>query len=189
MAGQEAKKDGNLMELLIPLAVVTVLGGGGGWFMGSSLLAPTEAPKTGAQTAKASESPPHGAEASQHGDGGHGKGEAQGHEQAAEAAKEPDHPESLQVKELPAIVTNLAASKNWVRLQAAIVFDPKVLPHAETLIPELMSDLTGFLNTLDVGDVEGPDGLRRLREELNERALIRSERHVHELVIESLVIQ
>lgn len=205
MAGQETKKgDGGLMELLIPLAVVTVLGGGGGWFLGFSMLAPTDPAKNGTETARAAEAEkPKAAEGSAHAEkegsdhakpahgeaGGHGKADAHEQDHGEEKPKPPDKPESLQVKELPAIVTNLAASKNWVRLQAAIVFDPKVLPHAETLIPELMSDLTGFLNTLEIGDVEGPDGLRRLREELNERALIRSERHVHELVIESLVIQ
>jgi hypothetical protein len=42
MAGQDAKKSGGLMELLIPLVAVTALGGGGGWFLGTSALAPKE---------------------------------------------------------------------------------------------------------------------------------------------------
>lgn len=184
MANQDAKNDSGLMGLLIPLVAVTLLGGGGGWFVGFSMLAPKEAAKTETTgsakgTAKAPE-----------GDAGHGgKADAHGQAHAEETAKPADHPESLQVKELPPIVTNLSVGKNWVRLQTAIVFDPQELKHAETLIPELMSDLTAFMNTLDLRDIEGPDGLRRLREELNERALIRSDHHLRELVIESLVIQ
>jgi flagellar FliL protein len=185
MAGPETTKGGGLKELLIPIVAMTVIGGGGGWFLGFSLLAPKDPPRAGAELTPKTEAEPHGAEPSHDGAGAHGKE----HGPDKEAAKAPDPPETLQVKELPPIVTNLAAGKNWVRVQAAIVFDPKALPHAETLIPELMSDLTGFLNTLEVGDIEGSDGLRRLREELNERALIRSERHVRELVVESLVIQ
>lgn len=202
MAGQEKAKSGGLMELLVPLVAVTALGGGGGWFLGFSMLAPREPAAIEAETPKAAEAEPHAGKESPgqakaaHGEAG-GHGEASGHakadaheqEHGREKPKAPDKPEALQVKELPPIVTNLAVAKNWVRLQAAIAFDPHELPHAETLIPELMSDLTAFINTLDLRDIEGPDGLRRLREDLNERASIRSEGHVRELIVESLVIQ
>lgn len=184
MANQDANKDSGLMGLLIPLVAVTLLGGGGGWFLGFSALTPKEPAKT-----ETTDGEKDAAKAS-HGDTSHGgKADAHGQAHDEEAPKPAEHPESLQVKELPPLVTNLAVGKNWVRLQAAIVFDPQELKHAETLIPELMSDLTAFMNTLDLPDVEGPDGLRRLREELNERALIRSDHHLRELVIESLVIQ
>ena len=71
----------------------------------------------------------------------------------------------------------------------AIVLDPQEIKHADRLTPELMSDFTAFLNTLELRDIEGPDGLRRLQEELNERAHIRSEGLVHELIVESMVVQ
>jgi flagellar protein FliL len=188
MAGQDAKKSGGLMELLIPLVAVTALGGGGGWFLGSSALSPKEWGKPeidkaepAAEGGKVASKPNHGAVA--HGNAAHGD------EHGKPAAPGDERPESLQSKELPAIVTNLGGGKSWVRLQTAMVFDPHELKHADTLVPELMSDLTAFINTLDVRDIEGSDGLRRLQEELNERAKIRSEGHVHELIVESLVVQ
>lgn len=189
MAKQDTNAEGGVKELLVPLVVVTLLGGGGGGFLGFSMLAPKEPPRTEARVTETPAVDPDATKAA-HGDAGHGaKAEAHGQEHGSDAAKAPDGSETLQVKELPPIVTNLATTRILVRLQTAIVFDPQELKHAETLIPELMSDLTAFMNTLDLRDIEGPDGLRRLREELNERALIRSERHVRELVIESLVIQ
>jgi flagellar FliL protein len=94
------------------------------------------------------------------------------------------------VKELPAVVTNLAgAERHWVRLQSAIIYDPEELPHIEPLIAELTSDITAFLGTLEIANIEGPDGLRRLQEELSERVATRSDRHVQGFVIETMVVQ
>jgi flagellar basal body-associated protein FliL len=99
-------------------------------------------------------------------------------------------PVRLQVRELPPIVTNLARpAKSFVRLQSAIVYDASELPHIEPLVATLMGDITAFLGTLDVASLEGPDGLRRLQEELSERAAIRSERRLREFIIETLVVQ
>jgi flagellar protein FliL len=190
MAGQDAKKSGGLMELLVPLVAVTALGGGGGWFLGASALAPREtvglaSGRDGTSDRDRNDGKP--AAKGDHGAGAHGGEAPHGVEHGKAAAH--DRPEALQSKELPAIVTNLSGGKSWVRLQAALIFDPHELKHAETLIPELMSDLTAFISTLELRDIEGSDGLRRLQEELNERARIRSEGHVREFIVESLVVQ
>ncbi len=101
-----------------------------------------------------------------------------------------DAPTKLAVRELPPIVCNLAApERSWIRLQSAIVFDPHDLFNAEALVAELMSDVTTYLRTLSVAEIEGAEGLRRLQEELSARAATRSERRVKEFVIESLVVQ
>lgn len=204
MAGSQEKSKGGLMSLIIPIVAVTLIGGGGGAFLGFSVFAPSEPEKgkaagQGAQNAPEKEtaeapakapakSDAHGKEA--HGKDAHGKDAhgAEGHGKDAEdAAKEPP---LLQVKELPPVVTNLGGEKKgWVRLQSAIVYDAHENPHVESLIPSLMSDITAFLNTLDMSAIEGPDGLRRLQEELSERAATRSERNVKEFIIESLVVQ
>ncbi len=76
-----------------------------------------------------------------------------------------------------------------MRLQSAIVYDAHETEHPESLIPAIMSDITAFMSTVDVSSIEGADGLRRLQEELGERAATRSERHVKEFIIESLVVQ
>lgn len=96
----------------------------------------------------------------------------------------------LTVRELTPIVTNLAEpATNWIRLQSAIVFDPAELPHPEKVIAELTSDITGYLRTVPLTSLEGADGLRRLQEELSERAMIRSNGKIHEFIVETMVVQ
>ena len=96
----------------------------------------------------------------------------------------------LTVRELTPIVTNLAEpATNWIRLQSAIVFDPDELPHPEKVIAELTSDITGYLRTIPLTSLEGADGLRRLQEELSERATIRSHGKIHEFIVETMVVQ
>jgi hypothetical protein len=137
----------------------------------------------------------HGAAAGGHGDssGGHGAA-AGGHGDSPGANAKPSaaHRGDAKghVKELPAIVTNLSGGeRHWVRLQSAIIYDPEELPHIEPMIAELSADITAFLGTLNLSNIEGPDGLRRLQEELSERVAIRSERRVRGFLIETLVVQ
>jgi flagellar FliL protein len=128
-------------------------------------------------------------------DGGHGGGHGGGH--AAGNPKPPTPPHArpidfavMTVRELPPVVTNLAKPETaWIRLQAAIVFDPKDFPHAEKLTPEILSDITAYLRSLSIESLEGADGLRRLQEELDERVAIRSEHKVREFIIETMVVQ
>ncbi|BDV33018.1 hypothetical protein SS37A_05470 [Methylocystis iwaonis] len=94
------------------------------------------------------------------------------------------------MKELAPIVTNLSdGNSSWIRLQVAIVYDPDALTHPDILISELTGDIVAYLRSLSLRSIEGSAGLRRLNEELSERASIRSEGAVQELVIQSLVVQ
>jgi len=91
---------------------------------------------------------------------------------------------------LPPVVTNLADPPDaWVRLQAAIVFDTKAVPAPDVLASQIAEDFLGFLKTLTVAQIGGASGLQHLREDLNERASIRSEGRIRELIIQSLVVQ
>jgi flagellar protein FliL len=91
---------------------------------------------------------------------------------------------------LPAVVTNLADPPDaWVRLQAAIVFDTKAVPQPDVLAAQIAEDYLGFLKTLTVAQIGGASGLQHLREDLTERASIRSEGRIRELIIQSLVVQ
>lgn len=112
--------------------------------------------------------------------------------QEATTSHPPSHqtPSRLIVRELSPIVTNLAEpANNWIRLQSAIVFNPDDLPHPEKTIAELTSDITGYLRTVSLSSLEGADGLRRLQEELSERATIRSNGKIHEFIVETMVVQ
>jgi flagellar protein FliL len=92
--------------------------------------------------------------------------------------------------EMPPIVTNLGAPKDtWIRLEASIIFDAKAVPHPETLADEIASDELAYLRTVSLSQIEGPIGLQNIRQDLNERAAIRSNGKVSELIIRTLVVQ
>lgn len=159
--------DGAFMQTLLPLAAATIIGVGGGGFLGFSILAPMAGAR-GPESASAVET------ASSH----------------ADSARKPEPAPKLEMKELPPVVTNLAGDgKSWIRLQSAIVYEKGALPDIEPLVAALMSDIAAFLGTLDLQAIQGPGGLRRLQEDLNERAAIRSDRRIRELIVETLVVQ
>jgi flagellar FliL protein len=92
--------------------------------------------------------------------------------------------------EMPPIVTNIGSPKDtWIRLEASIVFDAKTVEHPETLAEDIAGDELAYLRTVALAQVEGPIGLENIRQDLNERAAIRSAGKVSELVIRTLVVQ
>jgi flagellar FliL protein len=92
--------------------------------------------------------------------------------------------------ELPPIITNLAdPSETWVRLQTAIILDTAQGRKPELISAEVAEDILGYLRTISLASIQGPSGLRHLREDLNERARIRSDGKVRELVIRGLAVQ
>lgn len=178
-------------QTLIALAALTVIGAGSGGLLGlaleggvsleprsaEQLLATKGMTKAGSEKQRRSAEPANGAD-----DNGQRTSEA-GHAETASR-------QSMQVKEMPPIVTNLAVPEtSWVRLQAAIVYDAKAVPNPDLLATELMADIVTFLRTVSLASIEGADGLRALREDLSERATIRSEGRVHEFIIQALVVQ
>jgi flagellar FliL protein len=97
---------------------------------------------------------------------------------------------TMNVKELPSIVTNLAGPDHvMIRLQAAILFDAKVIANPDVLASQISDDVLAFLTTVSSSQIEGASGLQHLREDLGDRAKIRSEGRVRELIIETLVVQ
>jgi len=97
---------------------------------------------------------------------------------------------TISVKELPSIVTNLAAPEHvMIRLQAAILFDAKAVQNPDVLGKQIADDILAFLTTASESQIEGASGLQHLREDLNDRAKVRSEGRVLELIIETLVVQ
>jgi flagellar protein FliL len=126
-----------------------------------------------------------------------GAGAGAGFEAMRPAASEAEKPKEavvaappLGVYDLPPIVTNLGSPQDtWIRLEGSLVFDPKALPHPEAMAGKIGEDLLAYLRTATLKQLEGPVGLQSLRQDLNERAAIRSEGRVRELVIRTLVMQ
>jgi flagellar protein FliL len=94
------------------------------------------------------------------------------------------------IVDLPPIVTNLGAPQDtWIRLEGSIIFDPKALSHPEALASQIGDDVLAYLRTVTLRQLEGPIGLENIRQDLNERAAIRSGGKVRALVIRTLVVQ
>lgn len=94
------------------------------------------------------------------------------------------------IVDLPPIVTNLGAPQDtWIRLEGSIIFDPKTLPHPEAVAGQIGDDVLAYLRTVSLRQLEGPIGLENIRQDLNERAAIRSGGKVRAFVIRTLVVQ
>ena len=88
-------------------------------------------------------------------------------------------------------MTNLAGpdATSWIRLQTAIVYSKADAPQIDVLAAKIADDVLAVVRTLTLAQLQGASGLELLREDLNERASIRSDGHIRELMIEMLVIQ
>lgn len=90
---------------------------------------------------------------------------------------------------LEPIVTNLSdPSDVWIRIESVLVLDIEA-PDPEILAKKVSEDMLAFLRTVSLPELQGASGLLHLKEDLNDRALIRDDDAVHELIIESLVLQ
>jgi flagellar protein FliL len=92
--------------------------------------------------------------------------------------------------DMPPIVTNIANPADiWVRLEASIVFDPKALPHPDVVAAEIATDELAYLRTVSVSELQGPIGLENIRQDLRDRASVRSGGKVTDLLLKTLVLQ
>src|SRR5271170_3043447 len=107
---------------------------------------------------------------------------------ADKAGESPAEPSTI--VDLPPIVTNLGAPQDtWVRLEGSIIFDPRTLPHPDAVAGRIGDDILAYLRTVSLRQLEGPIGLENIRQDLNERAAIRSDGKVRAFVIRTLVVQ
>jgi flagellar protein FliL len=91
---------------------------------------------------------------------------------------------------LAPITTNLASPPNtWVRLETAAVMKEQSGNESEAMIAEVTEDIVAFLRTVPLEQLEGPSGFQHLREDLNDRARVRSKGRVSELIVQGLVIE
>ena len=88
---------------------------------------------------------------------------------------------------LEPILTNLAhPSDTWVRTELSLMSDAP-LPAGDA--EAVGQDLLAFLRTLRLDQVEGPSGFLALREELDERAAMRTEGRVRRVLIRTLLFE
>lgn len=96
----------------------------------------------------------------------------------------------IELRKVPAVVTNLANSAtDWVRIEASIVFERGAKKDPDLLVAETRQDMLSYLRTVSLAQIQGASGLVHLREDVNERAKIRSGSLIKEVIIETLVVQ
>ncbi|QOZ28793.1 MULTISPECIES: flagellar basal body-associated FliL family protein [Bradyrhizobium] len=97
---------------------------------------------------------------------------------------------SARLRKLSPVVTNLAAPpNNWARVEASMVTETMNDEEAGILAAHISEDIVAYLRSATVAQFEGARGLQHLRDDLTERANVRSSGKVRELIIETLVIQ
>lgn len=122
-------------------------------------------------------------------------------EQVEDAVRQKDSAEEKPVAEpkytgpahllpLAPMLTNLAEPSDvWIRIEGSVVFDDEEIAGDEVLAARITEDVVAYLRTVSLSQIESPSGMQHLREDLNERASIRSEGRIKELVIQTMVLQ
>lgn len=91
---------------------------------------------------------------------------------------------------LPPVVAALAAPEGvWLRIDASMVVEGVEEKNLETLKRAVAGDMVAFVATLSLPQVQGALGLQHLREDLEERVILRSEGKARSLAFNGLVIQ
>lgn len=156
-AAVETKKKSGMMGTILVMVGVTLIAAGGGFGVGTVLLGRIKAL---VPTTAPKEAP----------------------------AKTVPYSGDTEVKELPPLITNLAEpQKAEIRLQASIVYSKKAVQDPTLLTAQLSEDFIAYLKTLSMAQLQGASGLQNLREDLGERAAIRSQGKVREVIIEALI--
>src|SRR5262249_18428055 len=94
------------------------------------------------------------------------------------------------LQKIEPIVTNLASpTDTWIRLEASIVFSNGAIADPKATAAEIRQDMLAYCRTLNLDQLQGPSALQHLREDLSERASLRTNGAAKELVIETMVVQ
>ena len=179
---QQAKKGGRMQTIAV-VAGLTLLAAGGGAALGF-LLKPAPAP---APAAEAPAAAPHAEAKGAEGHSGKAETGAEGSLANKESAGEPVKESFV---EIPAILTDLSAPVGaQLRLEMGLVLRPGDEKVDEAvLVTQIQADTLVFLRTLELAQIEGSRGLLHLKEDLLERARLRSPAVV-DVAVRSLVVK
>ncbi|MFS8114797.1 flagellar basal body-associated FliL family protein [Rhizobium jaguaris] len=160
-ADAPAKGKGSpLVMMILGLVILTILGGGGGWFLGTMVAPKIKTAAAAAQTAPQAPT---------------------GQKQATAAA------EANGIVQLDPITTNLAyPSQNWIRLEIALMFKG---PPDQQLAEAIHQDILAYVRTVSLQQIEGPRGFQYLRDDIQERVDLRSEGRVSKVMFRTFVIE
>ena len=167
--GTEPKKRSATLMLIAAIAVLTLVGGGGGWLIGTLLapkIAAVEEAKKVADAEKAA--------------GAEGEGKAEDGLPRIPA-------EANGIVQLEPITTNLAyPSESWIRLEVALQFNGAT---DVKIAEDVHQDILAYLRTVSLQQIEGPRGFQYLKDDIQERVDLRSEGRVSKVMFRTFVIE
>lgn len=165
----EPKKKGGLVITLAVVLVLSLIGGGGGWVVGGMLAPQIKAAEEEAAANAEADAGGHGAQPD-----GHGEGEEEAHVRPSLYPLQP-------------ITTNLSyPADSWVRLEMSLLFREKP---DDALADRISEDILSYLRTVSLQQIDGPRGFEYLRDDLVERARLRSEGEVTDVIFRTFVIE
>lgn len=176
--GEEApkKKGGGLIMTIVIVLILSAIAGGGGWYVGGMLSGKFITQEKKDEIAKKS------AEASAA--AGEGKGEAKkpGEDSLPHLATEENG-----VVALEPITANLAyPSENWIRLEVALMFAGKP---DEKVAEEIHQDIMAYLRTISLTQIQSARGFEHLRDDIKERAEIRSQGQIKDVMFRTFIVE
>ena len=161
------KKKSGAMMTIVGVAVLTLLGAGGGWAVGS-MLAPNV--KSAEQAEKPADPKAAG-----------------GEKKEGETGLPHISTEANNVVQLEPITSNLAyPSENWVRLEVALLFNG---PPDVKVAEDIHQDIMAYISTVSLQQIEGPRGFQYLRDDIQERVDLRSQGRVSKVMFRTFVVE
>jgi len=76
----------------------------------------------------------------------------------------------------------------WIRIESSIVVGPEAT-NTNALAASISEDMIAYLRTVPLEQLEGPSGFLHLREDINDRARIRSGGKVGDIVLHAVVLE
>jgi len=172
VAEQEPKRGPSLVVQIVVLLVLTAVAAGIGWFSGGFL--GKSQPPAQATEAEAG----HGPTADTAAEAGHGQA---GDTDAAAAL-------SSRIVDLMPITTNLAVPDTiWIRLELSLVFDKE--PEDPELASMIQQDIMAYIRTVKLIQVQGASGYQHLKSDILERANIRSQGLVKDVLVRTMIFE
>jgi flagellar protein FliL len=184
------KHGGGLFSTLVAIGLALVFGLGSG-FGAVTVFAPTFGPSANAVSSAApgSQKKPDigNNEAGQTNDEGEAGTQAPVVEDAEIAAIDPA---DIDFASLPPVVVNLREpSQVWLRLEGGITYAKSGEKKSEVLVAESAHQIAQYIKTLSLADIEGPDGLQFLQEDVNGIVKALSNGQVDRVLFTGLVVE
>jgi flagellar FliL protein len=173
---------GSMVSFIIAIALMTLMSAGAGFSTGGFLIdapAPEAMVDKAANAKKTASAKP----------GVHGKHTSD--DQAKSAGDEGiDAAGVIEIINLQPIVTNLAdPPKTWVRIEASIALVSTYDGDKNLLSTTIAEDLLMFTRTLTLASLAGSSGIAHYKEDISERARVRSGGAVNQVLLRMLVIE